>query len=189
VDNSNNETGFVIERATDGVNFSVLATVGADTISYVDLAVSAGITYSYRVAAFSADGPSAYTNTASVTITITCGGLAPTIVGTPGNDVLSGTGAADVIAGLGGNDTISGAGGNDVICGGGGNDTLNGNTGNDRLFGELGDDTLSGGNGNDWLDGGEGNDALAGNAGNDTCDGDGGLADTATTCEVILNIP
>jgi len=189
VDNSNNETGFVIERATDGVNFSVLATVGADTISYVDLAVSAGITYSYRVAAFSADGPSAYSNTASVTITITCGGLAPTIVGTPGNDVLSGTGAADVIAGLGGNDTISGAGGNDVICGGGGNDTLNGNTGNDRLFGELGDDTLSGGNGNDWLDGGEGNDALAGNAGNDTCDGDGGLADTATTCEVILNIP
>jgi hypothetical protein len=191
VDNSTDETGFVIERSTDGVNFSVLAVVGADTIGYIDSAVSAGVTYTYRVAAFNAGGPSAYSNTASVTVPpLTCGGLTPTIVGTPGNDVLLGTGAADVIAGLGGNDTISGRGGNDVICGGEGNDTLEGNNGNDQVFGELGDDTLSGGNGNDWVDGGEGNDALSGGGGNDTCDGDGGAADTATaTCEVILNVP
>jgi FtsP/CotA-like multicopper oxidase with cupredoxin domain/fibronectin type 3 domain-containing protein len=68
-DNATDETGFVIERSTDGgVNFSALATVGADSISYIDLAVSAGNTYDYRVAAFNAGGPSAYSNTASATI-------------------------------------------------------------------------------------------------------------------------
>ena len=38
-----------------------------------------------------------------------------TIVGTPGNDVLTGTSHNDVICGLGGNDTINGLGGNDVL--------------------------------------------------------------------------
>jgi titin len=63
------ETGYVVERSTDGgVNFSVLATLGVDATSYVDLAVTAGNTYDYRVAAFNAGGPSAYSNTASATI-------------------------------------------------------------------------------------------------------------------------
>jgi hypothetical protein len=51
-DNSLDETGFVVERSTDGgVNFSVLASLPVDTASYVDLAVIAGNTYDYRVAA------------------------------------------------------------------------------------------------------------------------------------------
>ena len=53
----------------------------------------------------------------------TCGGLTPTVTGTPGDDVLNGTPGNDVIDGLGGNDTIRGQGGNDVICGGAGSDT------------------------------------------------------------------
>jgi FtsP/CotA-like multicopper oxidase with cupredoxin domain/fibronectin type 3 domain-containing protein len=68
VDNSTDETGFVIERATDGVNFSTLTTVGADTTAYADLAVSGGNTYDYRVAAVNAGGLSAYSNTASVPV-------------------------------------------------------------------------------------------------------------------------
>jgi hypothetical protein len=68
VDNSLDETGFVIERSTDGVNFSVLATVVANVTAYNDLAVLGGFTYTYRVAAFNTGGPSAYSNTASATI-------------------------------------------------------------------------------------------------------------------------
>jgi RTX calcium-binding nonapeptide repeat (4 copies)/Domain of unknown function DUF11 len=100
---------------------------------------------------------------------VTCGGLAATIVGTPGNDVINGTNGPDVIHGLSGNDRIEGKGGNDVICGGPGHDDLYGNDGNDRLFGEEGNDFLSGGNGNDTLDGGPGTDRLRGDAGTDTC--------------------
>jgi FtsP/CotA-like multicopper oxidase with cupredoxin domain/fibronectin type 3 domain-containing protein len=68
-DVATDETGYVVERSTDGgVNFSVLATLGVNAISYADLAVTAGNTYDYRVAAFNAGGPSAYSNTASATI-------------------------------------------------------------------------------------------------------------------------
>jgi titin len=64
-DNSADETGFVIERARDGVTFSVLANVGAGVTTYDDLAVFGGYTYTYRVAAFSGNGTSLYSNTAN----------------------------------------------------------------------------------------------------------------------------
>jgi len=67
-DNSLDETGFLIQRSTDGVTFSDLVTLPADSVSYVDLAVLPGLTYTYQVAAFNAGGPSAFSNTASATI-------------------------------------------------------------------------------------------------------------------------
>ena len=67
-DNAADETGFVIERSTDGVTFSVLANVMADTISYIDTGVVAGTTYAYQVAAVNAGGASAYAGPVSVTI-------------------------------------------------------------------------------------------------------------------------
>jgi hypothetical protein len=71
-DNSLDETGFVIQRATDGVNFADLATAVADVAAYDDLAVFGGYTYTYRVAAFNANGTSAWTDwtlpTASVLV-------------------------------------------------------------------------------------------------------------------------
>jgi Ca2+-binding RTX toxin-like protein len=88
----------------------------------------------------------------------TCKGKPATIVGTEGNDKLSGTAAADVIAALGGSDKVSGAAGNDRICGGTGKDALTGGKGNDKLYGEAGKDTLKGGPGNDKLKGGAGKD-------------------------------
>ncbi|MGZ5214522.1 MAG: hypothetical protein ACXWEN_12345, partial [Actinomycetota bacterium] len=45
------------------------------------------------------------------TPTPTCQGQVATIVGTPGDDVITGTPGNDVIVGLGGNDVINGMGG------------------------------------------------------------------------------
>jgi len=71
-----------------------------------------------------------------------CGGQAPTILGTPGDDVLRGTGGPDVIHGLAGNDEIRGLGGDDVLCGGQGADRVLGGAGNDRCFGGSGVDRV-----------------------------------------------
>jgi Ca2+-binding RTX toxin-like protein len=91
-----------------------------------------------------------------VATTETCGGLPPTRIGTPGDDVIGARAPGDVILGLGGNDTILGLDGDEMLCGGPGNDTLYGGTGDDTLYGELGRDTLIGGPGDDTLDGGGG---------------------------------
>jgi hypothetical protein len=66
-DNSGNETGFKLERSTDGVNFNEIATLGADTASYGDGSVAARTTYYFRVRAYNSVGTSAYSNSVSVT--------------------------------------------------------------------------------------------------------------------------
>ena len=121
---------------------------------------------------------------------------ATTLVGTPGNDVLSAAGAttpydifglgandrlyggdaddmvygeagADRLYGNAGADGLDGGAGNDRLYGGGDGDSLTGGGGNDRLYGQDGDDSLEGGAGNDRLVGGAGADVLLGGAGND----------------------
>jgi hypothetical protein len=67
-DASSDETGFVIQRSTDGVNFVDVATVGVDITSYPDTAVAAGNTYTYQVAAVNAGGSSGFVLSNSVTI-------------------------------------------------------------------------------------------------------------------------
>lgn len=64
------------------------------------------------------------------------------IVGTAGNDLLSGTDAADRIDGRAGDDTLNGLGGNDTLLGGDGNDVINGGLGDDRIDGGAGIDTV-----------------------------------------------
>jgi hypothetical protein len=66
-DNSGNETGFKLERSSDGVNFAEIATLGADTTSHGDSSVAAGTTYYFRVRAYNSVGTSTYSNTVSVT--------------------------------------------------------------------------------------------------------------------------
>lgn len=105
---------------------------------------------------------------------ITCDGLAATIVGTEGDDLLRGTPAPDVIAGLGGNDVIKGRAGDDTICGGDGTDSIRGGAGADHIYGNSGDDDLSGNGGNDELRGGSGNDSMSGGYGNDLLSGGAG---------------
>jgi FtsP/CotA-like multicopper oxidase with cupredoxin domain len=69
-DNANNETGFIIERAIGAGPFTTLITVAASNgnVSYTDTTVTAGSTYSYRVAALNSAGVSGYSNTASVSL-------------------------------------------------------------------------------------------------------------------------
>jgi len=66
-DLAGNETGFKIERSADGVNFSQIATAGANATGYSDTTVTAGKTYTYRVYAYNAYGNSDYSNLASAT--------------------------------------------------------------------------------------------------------------------------
>ncbi|TMQ30281.1 MAG: hypothetical protein E6K70_24420, partial [Planctomycetota bacterium] len=67
-DNSTNETGYTIQRSTDGTNFTTIATAGPATNKYMDSGLNSGTAYYYRVSAYNAGGTSAYSNTASATI-------------------------------------------------------------------------------------------------------------------------
>lgn len=64
-DNSTDETGFKIERGTDGVTFALIHTTAADATSYNDATCAANTLYYYRVCATNEAGDSAYTNVAS----------------------------------------------------------------------------------------------------------------------------
>lgn len=66
-DNSSNESSFKIERGTDGVNFTQIASTTANIVSFADGPLGTG-NYFYRVRAANAAGNSGYTNVASSTI-------------------------------------------------------------------------------------------------------------------------
>jgi hypothetical protein len=66
-DNSVRESGYKIERSTDGRNFSQIASVGASVTSYTNSGLSSGKKYYYRVRAYNAYGNSSFTNVASAT--------------------------------------------------------------------------------------------------------------------------
>jgi Ca2+-binding RTX toxin-like protein len=87
--------------------------------------------------------------------------VADNLVGTAGNDLMSGGLADDTIIGANGNDTIWGESGNDYLLGGSGNDHLLGGGGNDLMYGGDGDDFLSSGGGADTILGGQGNDTVS----------------------------
>lgn len=90
------------------------------------------------------------------------------IIGSKGNDTLTGDGRPN---------SIDGRGGNDTIRGGGGNDTLIGGLGQDKLYGE---------DGNDFLDARDGitDLVLDGGAGTDTARKD--ASDPRTSVEVLV---
>ncbi len=66
-DNSPTETGFKIERSTDSVAYTQVATVGAGVTAYTNLYLAAGTTYYYRVRAYEGTANSGYSNVASAT--------------------------------------------------------------------------------------------------------------------------
>jgi Ca2+-binding RTX toxin-like protein len=105
------------------------------------------------------------------------------LLGTKGNDTLTGSTANDVAFGFDGDDQLVGNEGNDRLFGGNGLDVLSGDAGNDFLSGgndddlllaREGDDFASGGDGNDDIEGGEGHDRLFGGDGIDDILGDAG---------------
>ncbi len=66
-DNSTNESGFRIERATGTGAFAEIAVVGANATSYQSAGLAGSTTYTFRVRAYNSAGISAYSNTASAT--------------------------------------------------------------------------------------------------------------------------
>ena len=85
-DNSSNETGFYLDRATDsgfGANL-VTSTLGANVTSSSATGLTAGTTYYFRVRAYNAGGSSANTATASATTQVAAptapSGLSATMV-------------------------------------------------------------------------------------------------------------
>jgi Ca2+-binding RTX toxin-like protein len=110
--------------------------------------------------------------TAAGPATYRCFGEVATIVGTPGDDVLTGRAdTADVIVGLGGNDRIYGMGDDDTFENSQASDRLCGGPGDDAVFGGIGEDYLNGGRGDDRVDGSYSYDWVArGGPGNDQMD-------------------
>lgn len=123
-----------------------------------------------------------------------CRGRRPTILGTPGDDLILGTQGADIIQSLDGDDRIRPGGGNDIVCAGSGNDTVFASVGHDLLIGEAGADVLDGGGGRDRLvsgpgndidDGGARDDRINGGPGNDQIHGGAGTADICLNGEIV----
>ena len=73
------------------------------------------------------------------------------ILGTDGDDVLTGSPFDDILCGLGGNDRLDGGDGDDVLLGGEGNDELVGGAGEDCVVGGPGADRADWGK---WIPGG-----------------------------------
>ncbi len=67
-DNATNETGYKVERGTDGLSFTeVIGNLPADSTSYSSTGLTASTQYYYRVRAYNTSGNSAYTNVANAT--------------------------------------------------------------------------------------------------------------------------
>jgi phosphodiesterase/alkaline phosphatase D-like protein len=66
-DNAGYEQGFRVERSSDGVSFTQIASTGANVTSYSNTLLTASTMYYYRVRAYDGINNSGYSNTASVT--------------------------------------------------------------------------------------------------------------------------
>jgi hypothetical protein len=60
-DTSDNETGFKVERSSNGIDFTQIAMLGMDATSFVDNDAGVATRYYYRVRAFNGRGNSAFT--------------------------------------------------------------------------------------------------------------------------------
>lgn len=67
-DNSNNESGFKIERKIGSANFEIIDSVGANITSFVDNSIQSTAAYSYRIFAYNAYSISGYSNVVSVLV-------------------------------------------------------------------------------------------------------------------------
>ncbi|MBE9463997.1 fibronectin type III domain-containing protein [Dyadobacter subterraneus] len=67
MDNADNEDGFELERSTDGVGFSKITDLGANTTFYQNTGLSASTKYYYRIRSKNSAGFSGYSNVADAT--------------------------------------------------------------------------------------------------------------------------
>ena len=66
-DNANNENGFRVSQSTDGTNFTQIATLASNAVSFSATGLTPSTTYTYRVVSFNDAGNSQFSNTASAT--------------------------------------------------------------------------------------------------------------------------
>lgn len=64
-DNASDETGFRVERSSDGANFTQIASPGANVTTYASTGLRRNRLYYFRVRAYNGVGNSAYSNVAS----------------------------------------------------------------------------------------------------------------------------
>ncbi|MBX3472999.1 MAG: right-handed parallel beta-helix repeat-containing protein [Planctomycetes bacterium] len=93
-DNSNNETGFRIERRVGAGAFATLTTTAADVTTFSDTTLAPGNNYTYRVIAFNASGDSSPSNQAGVTVPAGGGGGGGGGSSSGGGGCTAGAGAA-----------------------------------------------------------------------------------------------
>ena len=96
----------------------------------------------------------------------------------------------DDVVGSAGNDSITGNDRRNTLAGGPGDDTLLGGGHNDELHGQDGKDTLDGGTGSDVIAGGTGDDTVRVGPGKDVADGqpDTDTAHVARTLDMALTV-
>ncbi len=105
-DNSDNETGFIIERSPDGsTNWTQIATPAANATSYSNTGLSPSTTYYYRIRATNGVGPSSNSNIAHATTASATGLPAPWVDGDIGSPSPAGSASY-----TGGTYTAQGAG-------------------------------------------------------------------------------
>ena len=78
-DNSNNETGFRVERSLDGLSFVQVAQLGTNVRTFTDSGLLGGLLYYYRVYAYNDAGLSGYSNVAGLQTQIASPLAAPTL--------------------------------------------------------------------------------------------------------------
>ena len=66
-DAASTESGFRVERSTNGSTFTQIASTGANVTTFTDTSLTAGTLYYYRVRAYNGAGNSVYSNVASAT--------------------------------------------------------------------------------------------------------------------------
>lgn len=94
-DNADNEIGFKIERSSATGAFAPLATIAANSTSYLDTSAASGAIYNYRVYAYNVVGDSAYSNTVAVTVPLAAN-QAPTISNLADRTITPGTGTGAI---------------------------------------------------------------------------------------------
>jgi hypothetical protein len=89
LDNSNNETGFVIQRSTDGGVWRTVGAVGANTTFFDDTTASRSHSYSYRVFAYNNYGISGFSNASSYVRPAVSDAVFQLLASQPGKNALS----------------------------------------------------------------------------------------------------
>ncbi|MDE1766956.1 MAG: HYR domain-containing protein [Thaumarchaeota archaeon] len=107
------------------------------------------------------------------------------IMGTNGNDTLTGSSVQNLILGLDGDDIIHAGPAGDCIIAGNGNNVIFGGSGNDMIIAGNGDNIIKGSTGNELIYVGTGSNIIQGGSGHSTCYLGNPGADTVVNCQAL----